>query len=141
MCSSLTFTAVSNDVNRNILLYGNSSTNRAWKTLLTESPVHVDNGVVLVGKRTYTGDDMSCVFVRPRIGTASAIVGVVGGTGIAGMRGTNTMPYLLPGIGFPDLLITKTETLIKGEEGGIVAGFFGDDWSVENGEFVWSLSQ
>jgi hypothetical protein len=47
------------------------------------------------------------------------------------------MPYLLPGIGFPDLLITRTETLTRGEEGGIVAELLGDDWPVETGKFVW----
>ncbi len=126
-----------NGVHRNVLLYGNASTNLAWKATLGESPVQIDRGVTSVGKRKYTGGDISCVFVRPGIGMENEIVGVVGGTGIIGMRGTNAMPYLLPGIGFPDLLITRTETLTKGEEGGIVAGFFGEDWSVENGEFVW----
>lgn len=121
---------------RNIVLYGNASTNRAWKALLGESPVQMINGAVTVGKNMYKGDDLSSVFVRPLPGSASGVVGVVGGSGIAGMRGTNGVPYLLPGIGFPDLLVTRTETLTKGESGGVVTGFFGDDWSVENGEFV-----
>lgn len=48
------------------------------------------------------------------------------------------MAYLTPGIGFPDCLVSKADVLMKGEESLLAAGFFGLDWSVEGGEFVWN---
>jgi hypothetical protein len=48
------------------------------------------------------------------------------------------LPYLLPGIGFPDMFVMRADALMKGEEGVVVAGFFGDDWSIGAGEFVWN---
>jgi hypothetical protein len=121
---------------RNVVLYGNASTNRAWTGLLGGSPVQVRRGRVTVGDRTYTGDDLACLLIRPLPGSASACVGAVAATGVTGMRLTDRMPYLLPGVGYPDLLIGRASMLTDGERGLIVAGFFGEDWSLENGEFV-----
>lgn len=123
---------------RNVLLYGNASTNRAWKLLLVESPVQIRDGAVQMGEKEVKGNDLSCIFVRPKKGSENGTVGAIGGTGIVGMRGTNTLPYLLPGIGFPDLFVMRADALTKGEEGVVAAGFFGDDWSIETGELVWN---
>jgi pimeloyl-ACP methyl ester carboxylesterase len=123
--------------NRNVVLYGNAGTHRLWRGLLEDSPVQVSAGRVSAGGRVFTGDDISCIFVRPRKGSDHLSVGVVSGTGLRGMRGTNKMPYLLPGIGFPDLLVTRGTSYLQGEEAVLGAGFFGDDWSLEKGEFVW----
>ena len=122
---------------RNVLLYGNASTNRLWKILLGDSPVQVRTSGIEVGGKRFTGGNLSCVFVRPGKESGSGTIGVVAGTGIIGMRATNKMPYLLPGIGFPDLLITRSSTLTRGEDGLVGTGLFGDDWSVEEGEFEW----
>ncbi|MQY80062.1 MAG: hypothetical protein GH151_12860 [Bacteroidetes bacterium] len=39
--------------------------------------------------------------------------------------------------GFPDLTLFRTDILLKRHEGMVCAGFFGNDGSVKNGEFVW----
>ena len=45
-------------------------------------------------------------------------------------------PFLKPGSSFPDVTVFNTD-ILKEEDGGISAvGFFGLDWSVENGEFI-----
>ena len=59
------------------------------------------------------------------------------GSGITGMRLTDRLPYFLSGVGLPDCLILGAETLTKGTEGVRGAGFFGNDWSVTKGEFLW----
>jgi hypothetical protein len=51
------------------------------------------------------------VFIRPRAGSKTACVGAAGGTGIRGMRLTDRMPYLLPGVAFPDVIIARTSLL------------------------------
>jgi hypothetical protein len=53
------------------------------------------------------------------------------------MRLNNKLAYLMPGIGFPDCLVMSAQVLLKGEEAVCAAGFFGIDWGLESGEFVW----
>ncbi len=56
---------------------------------------------------------------------------------MAGMRATERMPYFTSGSGFPDCLIVGAELPAKGINGVRGAGFFGQDWQLETGEFVW----
>lgn len=119
----------------NVVLYGNASTNAAWKKLLGESPVQVKKGSVEVDGRRYDGKDLCCIFVRPRAGSAAASVAAVSGTGVVGMRVANRLPYLNPGIGLPDCVVFDSRILTSGDDGVLLAGFFGLDWSVGEGEF------
>jgi hypothetical protein len=119
-----------------VVLYGNAVTNRAWRALLGESPLQAKKGEVTLGNTAYDGTDIGYVFIRPRPGSRTTCVGAIGGTGIRGMRLTDRMPYLLPGVALPDVIIARTSLLLNGEEGVEAAGFFGLDWSVKNGEFV-----
>lgn len=122
---------------RNVILYGNASTNAAWKILLGTSPVQVQKGLVRVGERTLKGDNLGCLVIRPRPGSDRASVGAVAGTGIVGMRATNTLRYLQAGYAFPDCLVFSSDIFTGGVKGIKAAGFFGLDWRMENGEFAW----
>lgn len=122
---------------RNVVLYGNAETNAAWQLLLGDSPVQVHRGAVHVGAKALSGEGLACLFVRPRAGSDTALVGAVAGTGIAGMRLTDRLPYFIAGAGVPDCLVLSTDMLTKGVEGVLAVGFFGADWSVHNGEFMW----
>jgi hypothetical protein len=66
-----------------------------------------------------------------------ASVGVVAGTGPAGMRLTDRLPYLMSGVAYPDYLVLGPEALTSGISGVRVAGFFGADWGVETGDAAW----
>ena len=122
---------------RNVIVYGNADTNGAWPTLLGSSPVQVSRGSLKVGEKETKGDDLACLFVRPRPGSDSASVGVVAGTGPVGMRVTDRLPYFSSGVAFPDLVVIGADVLEKGSAGVRAAGFFGSDWSVTSGEIVW----
>jgi poly(3-hydroxybutyrate) depolymerase len=122
---------------RNVILYGNAETNAAWKPLLGDSPLQVRGGVVAVGEREEKGDELAVVFVRPRPGSDRALVGVVGGSGVVGMRLTERLPYFVSGVGYPDWLVFGPEAMAQGSAGVRGAGFFGIDWSVKMGEAVW----
>lgn len=126
----------SENPDRNVVLFGNKNTNAAWNDLLSGSPVQVGDGYVKIGKQKFSGDGVACLFVRPRAGSETACVGVIAGTGIVGMRMNNRLPYLNPGFGLPDCTVLNTEVLTRGDEGILMTGFFGLDWSVEHGEFV-----
>lgn len=125
------------DAKRNIVLYGNATTNACWSTLLGDSPVEVVRGQVRVGDRAVAGDDLGGLFIRPRPGS-EASVGVVTGTTAAGMRLCDRLPYFVSGVGYPDCVVFSPDILEAGVAGVRVAGFFGLDWGVESGEFVWS---
>ncbi len=122
---------------RSVILYGNAQTNAAWKPLLAGSPVQVTPGKVTIGERTMEGDNLACLFLRPRANSDVAAVGVISGTGLAGMRLTDRLPLFVSGVGYPDFLVFGTESLVEGLGGIRAAGFFGVDWSVKQGEFAW----
>jgi poly(3-hydroxybutyrate) depolymerase len=122
---------------RNVILYGHADCNGAWKALLAESPVQVRRGRVRVGDREEKADTLGCLFIRPRPGSDRALVGVVSGTGLPGMRLTTSLPYFISGVGYPDCLILGTESLLQEGAGIRAVGFFGVDWALSSGDFFW----
>ena len=65
--------------------------------------------------RPELGDNTGFLFVRPRPGSSTALVGVVGGTGPSGMRLTNRLRYFWSGVSYPDLLILGPRSLQLGD--------------------------
>ena len=122
---------------RGVILYGNADNHAAWHGLLGDSPVQVRRGAVRIEGREQRGEDLACLFLRPRPGSDQACVGVVSGTGIVGLKLTDRMPYFLAGVAYPDCTVFGLESLSKASAGVLVAGFFGEDWSVARGEFAW----
>jgi dienelactone hydrolase len=125
------------ETDRNVILYGNADTNSAWQQLMATSPVDIRRGHIRVGTRTETGDSLAVVGVRPRPGSDMATVGVVAGTGPAGMRLTDRLRWFVSGIVYPDLMILEPKTLTEGTAGIRAWGFFGLDWRTETGEIAW----
>ncbi len=128
---------VRSDKHHSVILYGNADTNAAWDPLLKGSPVVVRRGSLKVGAKELKGDDLACLFIRPKPGSDVASVGVVSGTGLPGMRLCDRMPYFTSGIHFPDVTVFRADMLSKGSEGVRGTGFFGPDWSIESGDFAW----
>ncbi len=122
---------------RNVVLYGNAETNGAWAALLGASPVQVSRGRIVVGSREIAGRDLACVFVRPRPGSDAALVGAIAGTSAEGMRISNRMPYFVSGVAYADFVAVRNEALSNGGMAIVGAGFFGNDWSLERGDFAW----
>ena len=112
--------------------------------MLGNGPVRVERGRVTIGERVIEGENLACLFVRPRpvleehsTWNNQYLVGVVSGSGAVGQRLTERLPIFVSGAGFPDLLVLGTDVLTQGVKGIELAGFFGDDWSVERGEWAW----
>lgn len=126
-----------NQPDRSVILYGNADSNSAWESLLGKSPIQVNRGSVSVGGQSRTGESLGCLFLQPRPGSDRACVAVVSGTGLVGMRATDRMPYLAPGVGFPDFTLFSPEVYDQGLKGVLCAGFFGSDWNLTGGEAVW----
>lgn len=121
---------------RNVVLYGNASNNKAWNKLLKNAPIQVLKGEIRMGDKVLKGNDLGTYFVYPRPDSPTASVGVVAGTGIEGMKATYPNDYISGITGFPDLLIFNVDILKEGIHGIQVSGFFGNDWSVEDGCFI-----
>lgn len=122
---------------RGVILYGNANNNKAWKSLLSDSPVQVSNGEMKVGDRVWKGDGWACYFIQPRPDSDIASVGVVAGTGLKGFKLAHGNQYFLAGTAFPDLTVFGTGVFENEYEAVVATGFFGNDWSVEKGDFVW----
>jgi hypothetical protein len=125
------------DQDRSVVLYGNADNNAAWASLLAQSPVQVRRGVVKIGQREQRGEDLACLFCRPRPGSDRASVAVISGSGVVGLKLTDRVPYFMAGVAYPDCTVFGPETLAKGIDGVRAAGYFGNDWSVDQGEFAW----
>ena len=128
----------SNYKGRNIILYGNADNNRAWNLLLAESPVQVLNNKVIIGERTIAGDDIACYFIRPLEGSVNNSVGVIAGTGLKGIRAAYPNQYFIAGSSFPDLTVFRMPVTDEEYKAIECAGFFGNDWTVEDGDFTWN---
>ena len=122
---------------RNVILYGNRDNNAAWNSLLQDSPLQVANGSLRLGDRKLDGDQHGAFFICPRHDSDVASIGVVTATGDRGMKAAYANHYLLNGTTFPDVLIFDHTALAEGLAGVTASGFFGNDWSVEKGDFVW----
>jgi dienelactone hydrolase len=118
---------------RGVVLYGNATTNSAWKKLLGNCPIEVKRGSVTAGAKRFEGNDLGAYFTWPRAGSSTASVAVVSGTGLPGMHAAEANQYFAAGSGFPDYMIFSTEMLRHGSKGIRLAGFYGNDWSLEKG--------
>ncbi|MHC5021275.1 MAG: carboxylesterase family protein, partial [Planctomycetota bacterium] len=122
---------------RNVVCYGNFETNAALAWLVAGAPFRADGEGVKVGTTSITGGNVALLACYPRTGSDTALVGIIGGTGVQGMRLTDRVPIFTSGVSIPDLMAFTTDVLAQGGAGVKAAGYFGNDWSVENGEFAF----
>lgn len=120
---------------RNVIIYGNSAVNRAWKRLLARCEVRVEPGRVTLGRSEWEGSS-GALIVFPSPDGPDAQVGAIGGTDLAGMRAVERLPVFLSGVGYPDVTLLRPLALQSGAEGVYLAGFFGPDWRVASGDFA-----
>jgi dienelactone hydrolase len=116
---------------RNVLLYGNRETNGAWNSLLLDSPIQVSREGIVVKNREHVAEDLVAMFIRPRAGSVIAVVGVVAPTGIQGCRAAERIGYFGSGVGYPDWTVFSSDVLDTGLGGVKAAGFFANDWRVD----------
>lgn len=114
----------------NIILIGNSKTNSAWDILLKDCPITVLPGQIKIDKQIYNGSDLGGYFYWKKSGTQSRAVGVITGTGLSGMQAAGANQYFAGASGFPDYMFFNLTMLKNGPAGIIDAGFFTNEWKV-----------
>ncbi len=118
---------------RNIVLYGNAGTNRAWGHLLAECPLHIAPGLLCLGEAEMAAPGLAVLMIRPRPGSDTASVGVIAGTDPEGFRLAGRVPYFVSGVAVPDYLIVAPDAMESGVEGIVGAGFFDNQWRLPPG--------
>jgi predicted esterase len=115
---------------RGVIIFGNATTNSAWKSLLNNSPLQVQRGSIKVGDEEIKGDDLGIYFTYPRSDSRVASVSVIAGTGVLGMKATYGNQYFAAGSGFPDYLIFNADMLKDGAKSIKITGFFDSNWQI-----------
>jgi pimeloyl-ACP methyl ester carboxylesterase len=121
---------------RGIIIFGNASTNSAWKTLLSDCPIQVERNKITAGSKTWQGNDLCAYFVWPQKQSDFASVGVVTGTGLPGMKAANANQYFAGASGFPDFMVYSLGLLKNGSKDIKLAGFYSNDWKLTTEESV-----
>ena len=120
---------------RNVILYGNATTNSAWKILLNDCPIQVSNNEIKAGTEKWNGNDLAAYFVWPQK-DARLLTGVVAATGAKGMKAAYANQYFAGGSGFPDFMIFNSDMLKADEKAIKLAGFFDHQWKLSPAEYV-----
>ncbi len=89
-----------------------------------------------LGDKSIADPRVAALFVYPREDSSSAMIGVVSGTGIQGLRATNRLPYFVSGVAYPDIMLVSADFLDRGTDALLGAGFWNSHWQLENAAFV-----
>lgn len=122
---------------RNVVIYGNRDNNLAWNLLLKDCPLQVSNNKVSFGDTNLSGSGWGAYFIYPRSDSDTASVGVVTASGMEGMKAAYANHYLVNGTCYPDVMLFDQHFLNRGIRSLKCAGFWGNEWDVEGGQFVW----
>jgi dienelactone hydrolase len=115
---------------RGVIIYGNKTTNSAWKKLLHDCPIQIMRNKITAGDQVFSGDQYGGYFVWPVANSTTASVAVIAGTGIKGMNAASANQYFAGGSGFADYMIFTIDMLKDGVDGVKMAGFFSNDWKL-----------
>jgi predicted esterase len=121
---------------RGVIIYGNKTTNKAWKMLLGDCPIQVERNKVTAGSKQWIGEDVSACFVWPLAGSDIASVGVVSGSGLTGMKAAYANQYFAGASGFPDFMIYNAKMLMTGVDEVKMAGFYDNQWKLSEDEMI-----
>jgi len=119
---------------RNIILYGNSENNSAWKKLLGNCPIQVSSSQITTTQGTWKGDDLAAYYIWPQQDD-QLLIGVVASTGVAGMKAAYANQYFAGGSGFPDFMVFSSDLPKEGNLGIKLAGFYNNKWQFDKKKY------
>lgn len=119
---------------RNLIIYGNSTTFSKWKDLLGNSPLQVSRTGATLNGKNYDGNDIAALWLYPN---GNRMIGVIAPTGMKAARYLARIPYFTSGVALPDWTITSAQTLKESSKAVIGCGFFGNDWKYDEKNSAW----
>ena len=112
---------------RNVIVYGNADTNRAWGAVFdADCPIQARRGAMTVNGRKHEGV-VAAAFVRPRKGSDGALAAAFADTGAAATRLFYAFPVFVSGVGIPDYVVFGPGFLREWDGDVRAAGWF--DWA------------
>jgi hypothetical protein len=126
---------------RSVILFGNASTNAAYRGLLSECPILLERGKITAGERIFSGDSLAAYFVWPLRNSSIGCVAVIGGTGLHGMEAANANQYFAGASGFPDYMIFGPDMLRGKGAGVLLDGYFDNNWKLPGGDAAFYLDK
>ena len=120
---------------RGVIIYGNKTTNAAWKLLLTDCPIQVERNKITAAGKTWQGDGLASYLVWPIKNSSIASVAVIGGTGLRGMNAATANQYFAGASGFPDFMIFGIDLMQKGPSEVKMTGFYDNNWELKGKDF------
>ena len=114
---------------RNLILYGNADTNRAWShAVAPDAPVTIRRGLARVRGEEWRGDDLGLLALLPRRGDDAALVGILGASGPAADLVAASLSLFVSGVGYPDFVVFGSDVLKGGDAGVRAAGWLDPTW-------------
>jgi poly(3-hydroxybutyrate) depolymerase len=114
----------------NLVLYGRPDTNSVLGRIADDLPVQVGDGQASVGGETYEGD-LGVEFVYPNPEAPENLVQVETGTSLAGLRLTGARNWIPTQKATADYEIYDESVRFQSWNAHLAAGFFDEEWQVE----------
>ena len=115
---------------RNVIVYGNADTNRAWSAVFDDDcPIVAKRGSITIGGTKNEGV-VAAAFVRPRRGSAVALAAAFADTGAAATRLFYEFPVFVSGVGIPDYVVFGPGYLRELDGDVRAAGWFDYAWKM-----------
>jgi len=136
---------------RNVVLYGNETTNTAIRSLDLFRPVRCARGRLNLDDRTWSGSNLGAAFVSPfsfrtapparacapiQANRHRNLAVVFADTGLLGTRLGYTAMTWVSGVGYPDYTLFDTSVLGRGDGGVLAAGWLDRRWELQPGGFL-----
>jgi dienelactone hydrolase len=116
---------------RNVIVYGNADTNRAWSAVFDDDcPIQAKRGVMTVNGTKHEGV-VAAVFVRPRKGSDVALAAAFADTGPKATRLFYEFLVFSSGIGIPDYVVFGPGFLSERDGDVRAAGWFDYAWRMK----------
>jgi dienelactone hydrolase len=116
---------------RNVIVYGNADTNKAWSAVFDDDcPIVAKRGALTVGGVKHEGV-VAAAFVRPRKGSAVALAAAFADTGAAATRLFYSFPVFGSGVGIPDYVVFGPGYLKEMDGDVRAAGWFDFAWRMK----------
>lgn len=116
---------------RNVIVYGNADTNKAWGAVFDDDcPIGAKRGVMTVNGTKHEGV-VAAAFVRPRKGSDVALAAAFADTGAAATRLFYQFPVFSSGVGIPDYVVFGPGFLFELDGDVRAAGWFDYAWRMK----------